>query len=110
MSMSYLMYVYVILGICSLKSNLVSLSLSLSLFSSTASKLLSKHMSVIIRQYMCYNLDMRRPGPPTEFVGPRAKGNLAPPPPILQIMILKLSPPQCVISNESVQQKRIDEL
>ena len=30
--------------------------------------------------------------------------------PILQIMILKLSPPQCVISNESVQQKRIDEL
>jgi hypothetical protein len=28
-----------------------------------------------------------------------------PPPPILQIMILKLSPPRCVISKESVQQK-----
>jgi hypothetical protein len=33
-----------------------------------------------------------------------------PPPPILQIMILKLSPPWCVISKESVQQKWIDEL
>jgi len=32
-----------------------------------------------------------------------------PPPPILQIMILKLSPPRCVISKESVQQKWIDE-
>ena len=30
---------------------------------------------------------------------------LAPPPPILQIMILKLSLPRCVISKESVQQK-----
>ena len=28
-----------------------------------------------------------------------------PPPQILQIMILKLSPPRCVISKESVQQK-----
>jgi hypothetical protein len=34
----------------------------------------------------------------------------SPPPPILQIMILKRSPPQCVISKESVQQKWIDEL
>jgi hypothetical protein len=33
-----------------------------------------------------------------------------PPPPILQIMILKLSPPRCAISKESVQQKWIDEL
>jgi hypothetical protein len=33
-----------------------------------------------------------------------------PSPPILQIMILKLSPPRCVISKESVQQKWIDEL
>jgi hypothetical protein len=33
-----------------------------------------------------------------------------PPPPILQIMILKLSPPRCVISKESLQQKWIDEL
>ena len=33
-----------------------------------------------------------------------------PPPPILQIMILKLNPPRCVISKESVQQKWIDEL
>ena len=33
-----------------------------------------------------------------------------PPPPILQIMILKLSPPRCVISKESVQQKWIHEL
>jgi hypothetical protein len=47
------------------------------------------------------------PGLPREFLGPRAKG---PPPPILQIMILKLSPPRCVISKESVQQKWIDEL
>ena len=30
--------------------------------------------------------------------------------PILQIMILKLSPPRCVISKESAQQKWIDEL
>ena len=49
------------------------------------------------------------PGPPREFLGPRAKGNL-PPPLILQIMILKLSPPRCVISKESAQQKWIDEL
>ena len=33
-----------------------------------------------------------------------------PPPPILQIMILKQSPPRCVIIKESVQQKLIDEL
>ena len=43
--------------------------------------------------------------PPREFLCPRAKGNMAPPPPILQIMILKLSPPRCVISKESVKQK-----
>ena len=43
--------------------------------------------------------------------GPQGKRKLAPPPPpILQIMILKLSPPRCVISKESVQQKWIDEL
>jgi hypothetical protein len=35
---------------------------------------------------------------------------LPPPPPILQIMMLKLSPPRCIISKESVQQKWIDEL
>jgi hypothetical protein len=44
------------------------------------------------------------------IVGPQGKRKLAPPPPILQIMILKLSPPRCVISKESVQQKWIDEL
>ena len=38
------------------------------------------------------------------------KRKLVPPPPILQIMMLKLSPPRCVISKESVQQKWIDEL
>ena len=47
------------------------------------------------------------PGLPREFLGPRAKGNLAP---LLQIMILTLIPPWCVISKESVQQKWIDEL
>jgi hypothetical protein len=45
--------------------------------------------------------------PPREFLDQREKGNLAP---ILQIMIPKLSPPRCVISKESVQQKLIDEL
>ena len=34
--------------------------------------------------------------------GPQGKGKLGTPPPILQIMILKLSPPRCVISKESV--------
>jgi hypothetical protein len=33
-----------------------------------------------------------------------------PPPPILQVKIFKLSPPQCVISKESVKKKKIDEL
>ena len=47
-------------------------------------------------------LEIQLPGPPREFLGPRAKGNLTPPSPILQIMILKLSPPRCVISKESV--------
>jgi hypothetical protein len=42
--------------------------------------------------------------------GPQGKKKTWPPPPILQIMILKLSPPRCVISKESVQQKWIDEL
>ena len=37
--------------------------------------------------------------------GPQDKRKRGPPPPILQIMILKLSPPRCVISKESVQQK-----
>ena len=41
---------------------------------------------------------------------PQAKRKLVPPPPILQIMILNLSPPWCVISKESVQQKLIDEV
>jgi hypothetical protein len=40
----------------------------------------------------------------------QGKTILGHPPPILQIMILKLSPPRCVISKESVQQKWIDEL
>ena len=43
------------------------------------------------------------------WYAPRQK-KLGLPPPILQIMILKLSPPRCVISMESVQQKWIDEL
>ena len=43
-------------------------------------------------------------------LGPQGKRKLGSPPPILQIMILKLSPPRCVISKESVQQKSIDEL
>ena len=42
--------------------------------------------------------------------GSQEKRKLGPPPPILQIMILKLSPPRCVISKESVQQTLIDEL
>ena len=42
------------------------------------------------------------------FFGPQGKRKLATP--LLQIMILKLSPPRCVISKESVQQKWIDEL
>jgi hypothetical protein len=39
--------------------------------------------------------------------GSQGKSKFAPPPPppILQIMMLKLSPPRCVISKESVQQK-----
>ena len=41
---------------------------------------------------------------------PQGKRKLGPPPPILHIMIFKLSPPRCVISKESVQQKWIDEL
>ena len=53
-------------------------------------------------------------GPPRDIFGPRGKRKLGPPPPVLQIMILKLSPPRCVIhviiSKESVQQKWIDEL
>jgi hypothetical protein len=41
--------------------------------------------------------------------GPQSKRKLGPPTPILQIMIPKLSPPRCVISQEeSVQQKWID--
>ena len=47
-------------------------------------------------------------GPPRALLGARAKWT--PPPPNLQIMILKLSPQWCVISKESVQQKWIDEL
>ena len=42
--------------------------------------------------------------------GPQGKRKLGPPPPILQIMIFKQSPPRCVISKESVQQKWIDQL
>ena len=37
--------------------------------------------------------------------GPQGKRKLAPPPPILQIMLLKLNPPRCVIRKESVQQR-----
>ena len=44
------------------------------------------------------------------IVGPQGSRKLGSPPPILQIMILKLSPPRCVIHKESVQQKWIDEL
>jgi len=42
--------------------------------------------------------------------GSQGKRKLGHPPPILQIMILKLSPPRCVLSKDSVQQKWIDEL
>ena len=42
--------------------------------------------------------------------GPQGRRKLTPPPPLPQIMTLKLSPPRCVISKESVQQKWIDEL
>jgi hypothetical protein len=42
--------------------------------------------------------------------GPQGKRKLGSPPPILQIVILKLSPPRCIISKESVQQTWIDEL
>ena len=42
--------------------------------------------------------------------GSQGKRKLGHPPPILQIMILKLSPPRCVISKDSVQQNWIDEL
>ena len=41
------------------------------------------------------------------IVGPHGQRKLGP---LLQIMIIKLSPPRCVISKESVQQKWIDEL
>jgi hypothetical protein len=45
------------------------------------------------------------------YFGPQGKRKFGPPPPILHIMIHKLSPPRCVISKEeSVQQKWIDEL
>jgi hypothetical protein len=37
--------------------------------------------------------------------GKSLKRKLGPSPPILQIMILKLNPPRCVISKESVKQK-----
>ena len=40
---------------------------------------------------------------PAQDKSPKRK--LGPPPPILQIMILKLSPLRCVISKDSVQQK-----
>ena len=39
------------------------------------------------------------------IVGHQGKRKRGPPPPILQIMTLKLSQPRCVISKESVQQK-----
>jgi hypothetical protein len=39
------------------------------------------------------------------ILGPQGKRKLGPPPSILQIMKLKLSPPRCVISKESVKQK-----
>ena len=42
--------------------------------------------------------------------GLQDKRKLVFPPPSLQIIILKQSPPRCVISKESVQQKIIDEL
>ena len=60
--------------------------------------------------FRCIVVSWYYTGPPREFLDPRAKGNLAPPPLILQIMILTLSPPRCVMSKESVQQKWIDEL
>jgi hypothetical protein len=40
-----------------------------------------------------------------KILGPQEKRKFGPPPPIPQIMIIKLSPPRCVISKESVQQK-----
>ena len=38
--------------------------------------------------------------------GPQGKRKLGPPPPILQIMILKLSPPRCVIRKEELVQQK----
>ena len=60
-------------------------------------------LSVVMTKMM--KVCIEQTGPPRECLGPRVKGNLAPPPPILQIMILKLSPLRGVISKESVQQK-----
>jgi hypothetical protein len=42
--------------------------------------------------------------------GPQGKRKLGLPPPIPQIMILKLCTPRCIMSKESIQQKWIDEL
>jgi hypothetical protein len=62
---------------------------------------IQRYVSPII--YLCKNKSVGRTA--KRIFGPQGKRKLGPPPPILQIMILKLSPPRCVISKESVQQK-----
>jgi hypothetical protein len=79
-----------------LKQNLVSVNWD-SLFLTDDIKLITNEITNVIRAAK-------------RIIGPQRKMNLAPPPPILQIMILNLSPPRCVVNKESVQQKLIDEL
>ena len=56
-------------------------------------------VKVLIAQVVVYRIAKR-------IFGPQGKRKHGPPHPILQIMILKLSRPRCVISKgESVQQK-----
>ena len=79
-----------------LKQNLVSVNWD-SLFLTDDIKLITNEITNVIRAAK-------------RIIGPQRKMNLAPPPPILQIMIFNLSPPRSVINEESVQQKFIDEL
>ena len=90
--------------ICELCQTLLAKRLAFSEeLQATAMEVSILNIKIVIESAFEYNRSLS--GPPREFLGPRAKGNLAPRPPILQIMILKLSPPRCVISKESVQQK-----
>ena len=51
-----------------------------------------------------HDLTVCKQGRQENFWAPRQKVAF-PPPPILQIMVLMLSPPRCVIRKESAQQK-----